>query len=394
MKPALRLAIDGNEANTQNRVGSNVYAFELLRALSEQVEARNIDATVLLSAEPSEHLPVESANWHYLVIKPSKYWTQWAAPLYLDQHKADFDLFFTPSHYAPRGCAIPYVSSVMDTAYVAYPAEFKLKDRMQLTNWTAYSVKHAKKVIAISQFTKRCIQQVYGRSAKDIVVAYPGVRVDSEKISASDKRKYLQEKNITDPFFLYVGTIQPRKRLSYLIEAFEQLSDQALQANSRYRPRKGKAPPLPQLVIAGKVGWLAAPIVARVNQSRFVKNIRMLGYISNQEKQILLQQAKALVLIGRHEGFGIPPLEAMQAGTIPIVARTGSLTEVVGPAGMLVAADDSLQLVNKMSLVLSQTARERATWVAKGHDQVKLFSWENSADIVLDTLESCLGDTA
>ena len=394
MTPALRLAIDGNEANTHNRVGSNVYAFELLHAMSKQVEPRAIVATVLLAADPREQMPVESPNWHYQVIKPSKYWTQWAAPLYLDQHKTDFDVFFTPSHYAPRDCAIPYVSSVMDTAYVAYPAEFKLKDRLQLTNWTAYSVKHAKKVVAISQFTKRCIQQVYGRSAKDIVVAYPGVRVDSEKIAASDKRRYLQEKNITDPFFLYVGTIQPRKRLSYLIEAFEQLSDQIGRANSRYRPRQGKAPPLPHLVIAGKVGWQAAPIVARVKQSRYVRNIHLLGYVSDREKQILLQQAQALVLIGRHEGFGIPPLEAMQAGTIPIVARTGSLTEVVGPAGMLVAADDSLQLVNKMSLVLAQSPRERAAWVAKGREQVKLFSWDTSADIVLDTLESCLEDGA
>ena len=389
MTPSLRLALDGNEANIAQRVGSNVYAFEVLKAMSEEISERNMVATVLLSSPPLPHLPPETEHWRYVVVKPARYWTQWAAPLYLEKHRAEFDVFFTPSHYAPRACPIPYISSVMDTAYLAYPREFKLKDRIQLTEWTGYSVKHASKVLVISRFTKRCVMEAYKRAEKDVVVAYPAVTTQIEKIPIAQKRSYLAKQRITDPFFLYVGTIQPRKRLTYLIAAFEELCRDLTLAKSRYRPKKGQHSSLPQLVIAGKVGWLAAPVVQRVKQSPFSAQIKLLGYVSEHDKTILLQQAQAVVLIGRHEGFGIPPLEAMRAGTIPIVARTGSLPEVVGQAGMLVAADDTLQLRNKMQLILDLTSRERANWVAKGKDQVKRFSWSGTAQVIFEALESC-----
>lgn len=388
MTPTISLAIDGNEANTAQRVGSNVYAAEILQAMAKQIPGRTVTATILLSAPPLEHMPPESEFWHYQVVKPARYWTQWAAPLFLERHRDEFDVFFTPSHYAPRSCPMPYVSSVMDTAYLAYPGEFKLRDRIQLTEWTAYSVKKASKVIVISRFTKRCVIEAYKKADKDVIIANPAVHETKTKILVAAKKQYLQTNEITSPYFLYVGTIQPRKRLSIVIEAFERLCTQLVAATSRYRPRKGKTPTLPLLVIAGKVGWLASPVVQRAAQSPFAAQIKLLGYVSDHDKQLLMQESRALILIGRHEGFGIPPLEAMQAGTIPIVARTGSLPEVVGQAGMLVAADDSLQLMNKMKLILDQNARERGVWLSKGRDQVKRFSWMNSADIILDTLET------
>lgn len=387
MRSTLRLAIDGNEANTAQRVGSNVYAFEILRAMAAQIQARKMVATVLLSAPPLDHWPAETEYWRYRIVRPARYWTQWAAPLFLEKHKDEFDLYFTPGHYAPRHCPLPYISSVMDTAYLKYPREFKRRDRMQLAEWTAYSVKNATKVLVISRFTKRCVCLVYKRAEKDVVVAYPAAPEQYQRIPAAEKKEYLQAKKITEPFFVYVGTIQPRKRLTILIAAFEQLCRELTATSSRYRPRKEKVIPMPQLVIAGKIGWLAAPVVQRVKQSVFKDRIKLLGYVTDREKQMLMEQAKALILIGRHEGFGIPPLEAMQAGTIPIVARTGSLPEVVGQAGMLVAADDILQLTNKLRLVLEQSARERGQWLAKGRDQTKLFAWSISADIILDTIE-------
>lgn len=388
MSATIRVAIDGNEANTSERVGSNVYAFEILNAMAARVKDRRMEATVLLSAPPLPHWPAETAFWHYQVVKPARYWTQWAEPLYLKQHTQAFDVFFTPSHYAPRACPIPYISSVMDTAYLTYPSEFRLKDRLQLSEWTAYSVKNAKRVVVISRFTKRCVAQAYKRAEKDIIVAYPGLTPLAKKRDSAQKKAYLQSKKITDPYFLYVGTIQPRKRLTVVIEAFEALCSQLVAANSRYRSKKSRTVDrLPMLVLAGRVGWLAAPVVQRAKQSIFKDSIKLLGYISDEEKTALMQEAKGLILIGRHEGFGIPPLEAMQAGTIPIVARTGSLPEVVGSAGLLVAADDSLQLMNKMKLVLEQSPRERALWLAKGRAQCKQFSWESSADLILDELE-------
>ncbi len=387
MSSTYHVAIDGNEANTTQRVGSNVYAFELIQAMYQQIERRDLQATVLLSSPPLPHWPAETDRWHYQLVKPARYWTQWAAPIYLEKHKAEFDVFFTPSHYAPRACPIPYVSSVMDTAYIAYPNEFKLKDRLQLTDWTEYSVKNADQVVVISRFTKRSVHEVYKVPDKKIHIAYPAAAGDHERVPAAEKKAYLEAQGITTPFFVYVGTIQPRKRLTILIKAFEDVCAEITAASGRYRPKKSALNALPQLIIAGKIGWLANSVIQRAEQSPFKKQIKLLGYVSDRDKTILLQESKALVLIGRHEGFGIPPLEAMLAGTIPIVARTGSLPEVVGQAGMLVAADDTLQLANKLKLVLKQSARERALLLAKGRDQAKTFSWTNSADVIFEALD-------
>ena len=110
----LKIAIDGNEANVQNRVGSNVYAFKLIEEIYKLTAKRkNVDITILLSTLKVSDLPPKRKNWRYLVVSPRKFWTQWALPIHLFLHKNDYDLLFTPGHYAPRIAAIPYVSSVI-----------------------------------------------------------------------------------------------------------------------------------------------------------------------------------------------------------------------------------------------------------------------------------------
>ena len=117
----LHSAIDGNEANVESRVGSNVYAFELLQALEEKTRDNpTIAVTVLLSSPAKSFLPVERQGWKYQVVGPQKFWTQWALPLHLFAKRKQYDIFFTPGHYAPRIASIPYVSSVMDTTYLDY----------------------------------------------------------------------------------------------------------------------------------------------------------------------------------------------------------------------------------------------------------------------------------
>jgi glycosyltransferase involved in cell wall biosynthesis len=275
----------------------------------------------------------------------------------------------------------------MDTAYLAFPYEFKLKDRLQLTNWTKYSVEKAAAVVAISRFTKKCIQESYGTSSRDVVVAYPAVH-PLLKLNAVQQRHLLSELLIEGPYFLYLGTIQPRKRIQIIIEAFEMLCQQVLAEKKQYRSKHQTVRQLPQLVIAGKLGWLAEGVVERCHRSRFCKQILLTGFVTDEQKSALLTGASAVLMVGRHEGFGIPALEAMQAGTIPIVARTGSLPEVVGAAGLLVAADNPLQLANKCAQILRMSSRERKMLISKGKEQARQFSWQTSAEIILDALEN------
>jgi hypothetical protein len=181
----LRIAIDGNEANIKNRVGSNVYAFEVLWALERMTRTRaDIEITILVSTKPIQDLPQTRAGWNYQVIQPQPLWTQFALPIHLFVHRSRYDVFFTPGHYAPRLSSLPYVSSVMDVAYLKFPEQFQDKDVIQLKDWTGYSVRHAHKVVAISQSTKADVVKYYKRKPQDVVVAYPSISLIDTKQSS------------------------------------------------------------------------------------------------------------------------------------------------------------------------------------------------------------------
>ena len=382
----LNIALDGNEANVENRVGSNVYAFEILFHLEKITRDKsNLKFTVLLSNLPHSDFPQERPGWKYKIILPHKLWTQWALPIYLFFNKNKYNVFFTPSHYAPRISSVPYISSVMDLAYLDYPEQFQRSDLFQLTEWTKYSVKKAKKVIAISQFTKNKIMENYGKNFEDIAVAYPSL-VFSQKSSPTLFKKFMRKNKINQPYILYLGTLQPRKNLIRLIEAFEIFSRS--QASSQVGPKRKKTSKhsSTQLVIAGKIGWLADDILARIKNSPFRKQIILTGFVPDSIKKPLYKNANCSVLVGLYEGFGIPPLESLAVGTIPIVSQTSSLPEVVGEAGIQVNPNNSLSIAKSFMEIWNLTAKKKAIYKRKAREQIKKFSWENSAQIILETI--------
>ncbi len=395
----LHIAIDGNEANVTNRVGSNVYAYELLVALEEKTRNNpTIACTILLAQAPMSTLPQERNGWKYKIITPQKFWTQWALPLHLFMKRGVYDIFFTPGHYAPRICPIPYVSSVMDTAYLEYPDQFTPRDRMQLTKWTAYSVEHARKIIAISHYTRRCVVEKYNRQEKDVVVAYPASNKIKEALSQEQQAQFFAKHGISTAYILFVGTLQPRKNLGRLLDAYEIFRDELAknpdpEPGSKNAKKKQLFTQPPQLVLAGKVGWLAEPIIEKIKKSKYAKDIIMTGYISDLEKKALISNALCTTLVGLHEGFGIPPLEAMQYGSIPLVANTTSLPEVVGKAGFLVDPTDIEGIAHALSRIYRLTVRERAVYLRAGREQAAQFSWGRSAEVILKTLLAIVDQT-
>lgn len=385
LNKTLKIAIDGNEANAINRVGSNVYAFEILVNLYQLIKNKPVEVTVLLAGAPSADLPKETKKWHYQIVTPAKFWTQWALPIHLFLNSNAYDVFFTPGHYAPRFSLVPYVSTVMDLAYLHFPEQFKRRDYLQLLHWTKYSVARAKKVIAISQFTKEDVVNHYHKNPADVVVAYPSVNPPQLKIAPLHKNKVLAKFHLKPPYILYVGTIQPRKNLITLIEAFEKIS--------RTRPlsRRKNQSDL-QLVIAGKIGWLADEFVARVKSSPFRQQIILTGFVSDFEKEVLMNECSTLVLPGLYEGFGIPPLEAISRGKVPVVSNLSSLPEVVGEAGILVDPKNSNELARGLVEALLLSPKELKKYRQAGQIQLSKFNWKNSAREILKTLEKVAHD--
>ena len=381
----LRIAIDGNEANISNRVGSNVYAFEILNNLYHIVRNKPVKVTILLAKPPISDLPKENIKWKYQVVTPQKFWTQWALPIHLYLNSDKYDVMYTPGHYAPRISAVPYVSSVMDLAFLKYKEQFKKRDYIQLVKWTKYSVKNAKKVITISDYSKQDIIEQYHKQESDIVVAYPAVYPPRREIAPIHREKVLKKFNITNPYILYVGTIQPRKNLVNLIDAFEKLS-RKLPIGKRKKLQSV------QLVIAGKIGWLADNVIKRVEKSPYKNQIIMTGFVTDFEKEVLISGASTLTLIGLYEGFGIPPLEALHHNIIPIVSNNSSLPEVVGNSGVLTDPNNPSDIAEKLEKVLTLTSKQKKEILKNKRVQIDKFNWKNSAKVVYKTLERVVHD--
>lgn len=357
------IGIDGNEANVKNRVGIGEFAFGAMRTLY-QLDKKN-QYRIYLKDNPLTDLPKERPGWKYCVFGPKFAWTQWRLPLRLYTEKPRIDVFFSPNHYAPRFCPAPSVISIMDLWHHYHPEQFRARDLYQLKNWEAYSVKQAKKIIAISEFTKREIIKLYQVPAEKIVVAYPGY----EKIS-NFKEKY----GIRGDYILYLGTLQPKKNLIRLIEAFNILY-------TTYHI------PHTQLIIAGKKGWLYEEIFQEVKRVKMEKRVIFTDFIPEEDKIGLISGASCFVLPSLYEGFGIPVLEAMAIGVPVAISNVASLPEVGGEAAFYFNPENPVSIAETFDKVLKLGSPERERAVELGKKQAEKFSWEKCAGTILRVLE-------
>lgn len=379
------IGIDGNEANVKNRVGIGEYAFELLRQFSSlelkvpssakaPVDRQSSKFVIYLKNNPLDDMPKENSVWKYRVIKPGKLWTQWRLPLDLYMHKPRPDVFFSPSHYAPRFSPILSVISVMDLSFLYYPDLFNKKDLLQLRSWTEYSVRKAKKVITISNSSKNDIIKEYKITPGKVAVTLPGIK-DFTSLQAQVyamnqlKIKY----GLGEKYILFVGTLQPRKNIVRLIEAFSKLSEKDL-----------------KLVIVGKKGWLYEEILEKPRQLGIEKRVRFLDKIGNDELPILYKHAVCMVLPSLYEGFGLPVLEAMKHGCPVIASNVSSLPEAGGDACLYVDPENIDDIAAKITTIINDE-KLRKELIGKGQKQVAKFNWERTAQETLNVLEEIGG---
>lgn len=360
------IGIDGNEANVEKRVGIGEYAFELLRQFSSSKwlrasKVQNLKFIIYLKNKPLSDLPKEGENWKYRVIGPKKFWTQLALPLDLYLRKPRPSVFFTPSHYAPRFSPIPSAISIMDLSYIKYPELFKKNDLYQLRNWTSYSVKKSSKIFTISLASKNDIIKEYKLPESKVIVIYPGLKPMSEK-----------PKSFMGKYILFVGTLQPRKNIVRLVEAFSKIKD--------------KYPNLVLLVV-GKKGWLFEEILNSPKKFGVEDKVRFLDFVKDEEMPGLYKKAQCFVLPSLYEGFGLPVLEAMKYGCPVILSNISSLPEAGGNAALYFNPQDPNDIAKKLNKVLSDE-KLRSEMVKKGYEQVKKFSWEKTARETLKVLES------
>ncbi len=370
------IAIDGNEANVRNRVGSNRFAFEVLWGLYKKAkDQKKIRVLVFLQDQPLRDLPPETSGWHYEVFGPKKFWT-WTGlvkRLYFGRPRPD--VLFSPSHYGPLMSPVPFIVSIMDLGFLRWPEQFTRKDFYQLKYWTKLSIRRAKKIIAISKFTRDDIIETYHLEPSKVVVSYPGFNKDeetakklAEKRNQQQKLKEVKQKyGINREYIFYLGTLKPSKNVEGLIRA--------------YRLAKDCWQIKPQLVIAGKKGWLYGSIFRLVEKLNLKNQVIFTGFVSDEESEILMRGAKIFALPSFWEGFGIPALEAMAAGTPVLASDRGALPEIIGEAGLFINLDRVENIACGLKKLLTNEKLRRRLQIA-GRKRRKLFSWRRCSKII------------
>lgn len=367
----ITIGIDGNEANTTQRVGIGQYAFQILQYLcdpksSVEYKKNRIQFTIYLKDKPKSDLPPANTFWKYSSFGPKKFWTQIALPLHLFLDHIRPNVFFTPTHYAPRFTPSKCVISIMDVSYLLYPEMFRKKDLWQLRSWTEYSVRNSEKILTISNFSKSEILEYYNVEDEKVIVTYPGYDRNifnpgnkAKKILESKfynlKRKY----NIHGEYILFVGTLQPRKNIVRLIEAFHFLQKKRNEL---------------QLVIIGKRGWLYTDLFEKIKELKLENKIVITDFVANDELSLFYQNAKCFVLPSLYEGFGLPVVEAMASGCPVVVSNTSSLPEIVGDAGILIDPLDTKSIVEGI-LQAGFSKDKRNDLIEKGLQRTSLFNW-------------------
>lgn len=364
------IGIDGNEANIKSRVGTGEYAFELLRQFAK---IKNHDFKVYLKQSPIDDLPKETANFKYKVIGPRNFWTQLALPVSLTLGQKP-DVFFSMAHYGPRFSPVPYVVTIHDLSYLHFPNLFKKNDLYQLTAWSRYSILNSAAVITPSTSTKDDILKNYKVKTSKITVTYEGY--DSSRFKPQSKKQIDDIKKkykIKGDYIIFVGTLQPRKNIERLIEAFHILSKKHKDLTTN-------------LVVVGKLGWLYGSIFEKVKTLGIQKNVVFTDFVPDSDLPALISGAKVYVNPSLWEGFGIPVIEAQACKVPVVVSNTSSLPEIVGTSAVQVDPESVESLSKGIEKVLGSD-QTRSDLIKKGLENIKRFSWRSCAEQTLAVLQ-------
>jgi len=234
------------------------------------------------------------------------------------------EVLFVPAHVLPLAHPLPSVVTVHDLGYRHFPGAHPARQRLYLDWSTRFSARAATHVLADSAATQRDLNRFYGVPPEKITVVYPG---RDDRLARADPAPVRARYGLAPDYLLHVGTLQPRKNLSRLMDAAASL--------------RARWPGL-QLVLAGQPGWQSGPILAQARAKRRVGAAA--GLRARRRLAWSLLWRARVVFPSLYEGFGFPVLEAMACGTPVVCANTSSLPEVAGEAALLVDPEDTSAL--------------------------------------------------
>jgi glycosyltransferase involved in cell wall biosynthesis len=297
-------------------------------------------------------------------------WEQLVQPFALP----GFRLYHALAFIAPTLMLAPMVVTVYDLSFIHYPTRLPMLRQRYLQRFTTLTCERAFRIIAISHSTARDLTHTLGVEPERVDVAQPGCDFNRFKPLPADQiASFRRQADLPDRFWLFIGTLEPRKNLPMLLEAYAAV------------PRAERLP----LVLAGGKGWDYEPIFATVKRCGLEREVRFPGYLSPEALPLWYNAAETFLYPSVYEGFGIPVLEAMACGTPVIVSNVSSLPEVAEDAGVCLPPRDVAAWTQALRRAGADAEWRTAARTA-GLAQAAQFTWQDTAQATVESYRRAL----
>ncbi len=340
--------------------GVHQYIYHLVRHLGQADDG--LRYTVLLgdgSLPPDALLPVLRSRWPTGKAPNRVLWEQLVQPWVLRRIRAD--LVHGPVFIGPVRAPCPAVVTIHDLSFMRFPEMFRPANRLYLSVLTRLSARRARRLIAVSAHAAAETTRLLGVPSQRIDVIYHGVDSTFRPLPAEAVASFRQRRGLPERFMLFVGTLEPRKNLVRLVDAFARVGD------------GGAA-----LVLAGGKGWLYDELFARVEALGLRERVIFPGFVVSEELPLWYNAAAAFVYPSVYEGFGLPVLEAQACGTPVLTSDASSLPEAAGNAALMVDPYDVEALAAELDRLLTDAAL-RQELRERGIGHAGQFSWSRTA---------------
>jgi len=355
----MRIALD-TQSTVGRKTGIGIYTTALLDAL-RRIAPQHEFIELSLSREVRMRL---DRRWR---------WQQWTLPRAAGRARSD--LLHVPGFDAPARKRCPVVLTVHDLIGMLFPHNLPPVSRFYWSRWLPFSVRFADHIIADSEHTRQDIVRLLKIDPARLTVIPLAAGPQYRPIAQADTLQVVRRKHhLPERFILFVSTLEPRKGIDTLLDAYAALV-----------PLASDIP----LVITGQHGWYTEQIFAQVKQLGLETRVIFTGYVPDEDLPAFYNCATALAFPSRYEGFGLTVLEAMACGTPVVCSNSSSLPEVADDAALLTPPDDPAALTQALLRVLSDESLWQRLHV-QGLRQAARFSWDNTARQTLAVYEQVL----
>lgn len=288
--------------------------------------------------------------------------------------KIEPDLFLSPDGFLSLRTKTPSLPVIHDINFKHFPEDFDLLSGNYYNRFFPQFAQAAKRIATVSDYSKNDIVSHYNIASDKIDVVYNGTNENYRILSEEEKELARKKYTKGNPFFIFVSTLIPRKNVVRLMEAYAEFQQQG---GEEY------------LIMVGNKKWWTADMEAALQTVQQIEKVVFTGYVDQQDLYALVGAATALTFVPYFEGFGIPIVEAMQAGTPVLTADASSTAEVAADAALLVDPYD-VSAISKAMFQLSNSEELRQNLVGKGLKRAADFTWDRTADLLWNSIQKCL----